>query len=155
DAMAGLLTIKGDLTTEADSQIILDVFGLGTGMFDQLLVGGELNLAGTVLFNILDPAMLEEFVENFSLFDLIFGTDGQGKAPQLGDIANATFEAIMANSLTQLLLADDGSGGFTLGVTDPIPDQVPEPGVLVLFCIGLLLLSIQAGRGSWYRWRRV
>ena len=147
DAMAGLLTIKGDLTTEVGSQIVLDVFRGTTGAleFDQLLVEGALNLAGTVLFNILDQTMLEEFVNTVTLFELFLGGP-QGPAPQPGDFSGMSFEAIMARSLSRLLLAEDGS--FSIFSTDPISDRVPEPGVLVLLCIGLLLLSIQACRVS-------
>ena len=48
----GILTIDGDLTTTGIVQF--ELAGIGTGLFDQLIVTGELNLGGVVELDLID-----------------------------------------------------------------------------------------------------
>ena len=121
--------------------------GLGDGQFDQLFVGGLLDLSGNVFLNFNDDAILDQFTQQFTFFDLLLGSSLLDPPP----LGNLRFSARSVGTEFDLFLADDGS--FSRSSTPRGPGQcVPEPGTLPLMLLAFLaLVWLRARRETRYR----
>lgn len=117
----GLLTIKGDLTMDADSILQMEFQGTEAGLFDQLEVAGMFTADGAILF--LDVGYAAASGDSFQIF-----TD------TLPGFSSFTIESNLGGGLTWDL--------SQIGTTGII-SVVPEPSSAVLFALGLgaLLLA--------------
>jgi autotransporter-associated beta strand protein/T5SS/PEP-CTERM-associated repeat protein len=112
----GLLTIKGDLTMEADSILEMEFTGTGTGQFDQLAVDGIFSATGSILY--LEVSYAAVFGDSFQIFT--------GHLPSFGSFTVETN------------LGDGLSWDTSLLGTSGIITVVPEPATAGLVALGLI-----------------
>ncbi len=158
DGNAFTTTLDGDLLQSVSGVLSLDVLGLGEGEFDRLFVTGDFlgeglatpggfsalagagsGLDGTLVFNLLDALILDDIVENFTIFDFLLG--GTPDAPtMLTDsslFAKLKFMGVNSGGSFDLRLASDGS--FNV---------VPLPAGVWLFGSALGMLGWLRRRGQ-------
>ena len=146
----GLLTIDGDFTLEEGANLILEIVedGLGGYLYDELSVSGDFNLYGDIEFDLgagLDVGIFEttdpEVDPEFSMLD--FFMDGSGDLLTLALFSDSNIKISDEFGETfNLLLVDDGNGGFVTEVS-----AVPVPAAVWLFGSGLLgLIGVARGK---------
>jgi len=65
----GELTITGDVSNASSSILEIEVGGLGDGMHDRLVVGGEFEAAGGLEVRFLDSFALDDLIESITIID--------------------------------------------------------------------------------------
>jgi hypothetical protein len=125
----GILTVTGDYTQQPDGLIVFDLFGTNPGEYDQLFVGGNAVIDGTM--------------------DLIFSfTPDRGSAFDLitvGGAADLSGLTIVSNIDEKLM------GRFENGVFEVAVVQEPSTWILMLTGFGLVVVFTQSrsGRKFW------
>jgi T5SS/PEP-CTERM-associated repeat protein len=122
----GMLTIDGSYTQEASGILEIELAGLLAGEYDQLIVTGDANLAGTLSVNLIDGF---ELGPN-QWFDILV----------VGETQAGTFAGLADHALVGKF------GGYDLFITYATSTSgagaslytIPEPGSLALAATGLL-----------------
>lgn len=116
-ASPGTLTIDGNLLLDQLSNLKLELAGTGLGLFDQLVVTGDLRILGTIEVSLLSGFVPQEG-DKFKFFDV-------GGAL---DLSHASFAFPAGLSLRSI-----GSGEFQV-------QAVPEPATSTLLLLGFALI---------------
>mgnify|MGYP003700274595 CR=1 FL=1 len=129
----GMLDVAGNLSADAASVLHFDLLGLGEGQFDQLIVGGALDLKGTVVVNLLGGVTRNEFLAAFTVFDF-FLAGARGAPTPLSD--SSVFDALSFTAMSS-----SGAFNLTLGIDGGFQAApVPLPPALALMLAALITL---------------
>jgi hypothetical protein len=125
----GSLSITGQLTTTADSNLVFDIHGSSAGAFDQLLVGSA-ELDGELTVQLLHRLPLV-FDQEYLLIDVLGSLTSEFNTLSEG--------AVVAESLgMELKITYAGGDG-----NDVVLYTVPEPAALVFLLAGLLGMRLR------------
>ncbi len=120
--------IAGDLTVDANGEIVLDIDGIVSSAFDSLDIDGDLHLDGGTLDIVFEDGFLPQIGDTWNLLSFTGAEDGSG-------FAHIVFE----NAGNVQLEASFNGGNFELSA--PGNEAVPEPSTLPI------LLALLAGIG--------
>jgi len=135
-ASPGAVDYDGDLQLGPGATTLIELAGLDPGEFDQLLIGGDLTLAGE-----LDVDLLGGFEPGLDQQFLIADVTGQ----RFGVFSGLGEGALVGNYQgTDLFITYAGGDGNDVALVTP----VPEPSTLVLAAIGLLSLAVRRRRSG-------
>lgn len=135
----GPLNVTGDYTQTAGGNLILDIAGATPTTYDNLAIGGNVNLNGTLDVNFSSAFLSSLFNgETFRLLTFNSGT-------LTGNFS--TLEYMIDGGAAQSFLTSFNNG-FTLqeivnshGITIEAVQAAPEPGTWMLIAAGLLLIG--------------
>ena len=124
----GTLFIDGDLNLFEGSTLVMEFGGTEIDEYDRLIVSGELNLEGEVIFELINGTPLE-LLESRSFGDFfLFGDEEESAVPFDGSL----FAGVN-------LLVDTGSGPLAnFAFSDPAPVPLPAAHGLFLLALGFL-----------------
>ena len=133
----GTLTVDGDYTQISTAQLLIELGGAGSGEFDVLNILGDAFLGGG-----LDVSLWNGFIPDIGdSFDFLLAQAIQG-----------TFDSVLLPVFTDRQLnLDYGLDYVRLTVVGTGPVSVPEPSVLALFSVGLLVIGFAGRRRRWGR----
>jgi hypothetical protein len=128
----GELTIDGDVTLGANSELLLELAGTRAGLdYDVLHVTGNLRLdGGRITLSFLN-GFAPKAGQKFTLLDVRGSFNSTAGMSVQGLEAGWDFDAGF----------DSGTGSFTLTSMSDAVAAVPEPQVWMMWCLGFLLLA--------------
>src|SRR6185503_18743045 len=114
---------------------LLTVNGTSAGSFDRIVVDGNLDIAGSVHFDLASDALAMQ-LDTFFTLDSFFIVNGAG-APSLGEFADVTFSA--SSPLTSYAVTLEADRTFSVSA-------IPEPGALGLLGVVTVCTSRRTRR---------
>jgi len=119
---AGILSIAGNITLDSSSNLLIELGGLGIGQFDQLVVTGDLNLAGDLFVDLIDGHTLG-FNQSYLIGEVGGLLSGQFIGLGEGDLVG-NFGGV------DLFISYAGGSGNSISLFTAVPE--PSSGLLLM-----------------------